>query len=290
VKAVATQAIGDVSSHIERQVNTLKDLCGEVREESAKTLAQAKREATQVIREVSEQAGRDMEALNKVRNSMLEESTQRLAKFRQDLEQAMGEAGEQVQQQVNMLCSLLNLIEKESTRVFSQVKEDVAQALAESSHLMEQDMKSNQATFNDWGTRISSQLESQLQEIEGKGQASQEALQERSEELLKSTWEKLQRESQSLIERVETSLNKAAGDIEQNWLERIHGKQQWAADELIQTATTQLGKQLQESLELFSAGLKVKQEQAASDAAEAVRSKIVEMFSAPQSTRSSFAP
>jgi hypothetical protein len=115
-------------------------------------------------------------------------------------------------------------------------------------------------------------------------------LQERSEELLKSTWEKLHRESQGLVERVETSLNKAAGDIEQNWLERIQGKQRWAADEVIGAATAQLGKQLQESLEVFSEGLKVKQEQAASDAAEAVRSKIVEMFSAPQSTRSNFAP
>ena len=195
-----------------------------------------------------------------------------------------------MQQQVNMLCSLPSLVEKESARVFSQVKNDITQALAGSSLLAEHHMKSIQAALSEWETRISSQLESRLRELEGKSQASHEALQERSEELLKSTGEKLRQESQALVEQVEASLNKAAGDIEQNWLERIRGKQRWAADEIIETATAQLGKQLEESLDFFSQGLKVKQEQAASDAAEALRNKIVEMLTVSQSPRSSLAP
>jgi uncharacterized protein YjbJ (UPF0337 family) len=202
----------------------------------------------------------------------------------------MGEVADQVQQQVNMLCSLLNLIEKESARVFSQVKNDVAQALAESSHLGEQHMKSTQAAFSDWETRINSRLESQLQQLEGKARASLGSLQEQSEELLKSTWEKLRRESQTLPEQIEASLKKATGDIEQNWLERIRGKQQQAADEILEASAAQLGKQLEESLDLFSEELKHKQEQAARGIAESFRRKLVEMLSVVRSPHSSFTP
>jgi hypothetical protein len=283
VKTAATEAIGEVSSQIERQVNASKELCGEVLEESAKTLAQAKSEATQAIREVSEQAGRDVEALNNLRNSLVEEAAQALPRFQQDLEQVMGEVANQVQQQVNMLCSLLNLVEKESAQAFSQVKNDVAQALAESSLVAEQQMKSTQAAFSDWETRMGSRLESQLQQLEGKTRASLETLQKQSEEFLKSTGEKLRRESQALPEQIGASLKEAAGNIEQNWLERIRARQQQAADEILGASTAQLGKQLQENLDFFSEELKLKQEQAASGIAEAFRSKIVEMLSVFQS-------
>jgi hypothetical protein len=283
VKTAATQAIGEVSGQIERQVNASKELCGEVLEESARTLAQAKSEATQAIREVSEQAGRDVEALNNLRNSLVEEAAQALPRFQQDLEQVMGEVANQVQQQVNMLCSLVNLIEKESAQVFSQVKNDLAQALAESSLVAEQQMKSTRAAFSDWETRMGSRLESQLQQLEGKTRASLETLQKQSEEFLKSTGEKLRRESQALPEQIEASLKEAAGNIEQNWLARIRGIQRQAADEILEASITQLGKQLQDNLDLFSEELKLKQEQATSGIAEAFRNKIVEVLSVLQS-------
>ena len=290
VKGAATQTIGGIAGQIERQANALKDLREVVQEESAKTLAKAKSDANQAIRGVSEQMGRDMEALNDLRKSLVEESAQALPKFREDLGQVMGEVTDQVQQQVNMLCSLLNLIEKESAQIFSKVKNDVAEALAENSRLAEQHMKSTQASLSDWETRMGSRVELQLQQLEGKTRTSLETLQEQSAELLKSTLEKLRSESRALPEQLEASLKKAAGNIEQIWVERIQGKQQQMADEIIEASAAQLGKQLEENLDLFGEQLKLKQEQAASGVAEAFRSKMAEMLSVFQSAPRSSPP
>jgi len=231
-----------------------------------------------------------MEALNDLRKSLVEESAQALPKFREDLGQVMGEVTDQVQQQVNMLCSLLNLIEKESAQIFSKVKNDVAEALAENSRLAEQHMKSTQASLSDWETRMGSRVELQLQQLEGKTRTSLETLQEQSAELLKSTLEKLRSESRALPEQLEASLKKAAGNIEQIWVERIQGKQQQMADEIIEASAAQLGKQLEENLDLFGEQLKLKQEQAASGVAEAFRSKMAEMLSVFQSAPRSSPP
>ena len=290
VKGAATQTIGEISGQIERQANALKDLREEVQEESAKTLAKAKSDANQAIRGVSEQVGRDMEALNGLRKSLAEESAQALPKFQEDLGQVIGEVTDLVQQQVNMLCSLLNLIEKESAQISCKVKNDVAEALAESSLLAEQHMKSTQAALSDWETRMGSRVELQLQQLEGKTRASLETLQEQSEELLKSTLEKLRSESRALPEQIEASLKKAAGNIEQNWLETIQGKQQQVADEIMEASAAQLGKQLEDSLDLFGEELKLKQEQAASGVAEAFRCMMVEMLSVFQSAPGSNPP
>jgi hypothetical protein len=290
VKGAATQTIGEISGQIERQANVLKDLREAVQEESAKALAKAKSDANQAIRRVSEQVGRDMEALNDLRKSLAEESAQALPKFQEDLGHVMGEVNDQVQQQVNMLCSLLNLIEKESAQVFSKVKDDVAEALAENSRLAEQHMKSTQAALSDWERRMGSRVELQLQQLEGKTRTSLETLQEQSAELLKSTLEKLHSESRALREQLEASLKKAAGNIEQNWVERIQGKQQQMTDEIIEASTAQLGKQLEENLDLFGEQLRLKQEQAASGVAEAFRSKMVEMLSVFQSPPTSSPP
>jgi uncharacterized protein YmfQ (DUF2313 family) len=224
-----------------------------------------------------------MEALNGLRKSLGEESAQALPKFQEDLGQVMGEVTDLVQQQVNMLCSLLNLIEKESAQIPCKVKTDVAEALAESSLLAEQHMKSTQAALSDWETRMGSRVELQLQQLEGKTRASLETLQEQSEELLKSTLEKLRSESRALPEQIEASLKKAAGNIEQNWLERIQEKQQQVADEIMEASAAQLGKQLEDNLDLFGEELKLKQEQAASGVAEAFRCMMVEMLSVFQS-------
>ena len=283
VKGAATQTIGEISGQIERQANALKDLHEEVQEESAKTLAKAKSDANQAMRGVSEQVGRDMEALNDLRKALVEESARALPKFQEDLGQAMGEVTDQVQQQMNMLCSLLNLIEKESAQIFSKVKNDLAAALAENSLLAEQHMKSTQAALSDWETQMGSRAELQIQQLEGKTRASLETLQEQSEELLKSTLEKLRRESRELPAQIEANLKKAAGNIEQNWLERIQGKQQQVADEIMEASAAQLRKQLEETLNLFGEELKLRQEQAASGVAEAFRSKMVEMLSVFQS-------
>jgi 3-dehydroquinate dehydratase len=270
VKDAATQTIGEISSQIERQANALNDLREAAQEESAKTLAKAKSDANQAIRAVSEQVGRDMEALNDLRKSLVEESAQALPKFQEDLGQVMGEVNDQVQQQVNMLCSLMNLIEKDSAQIFSKVKSDLAEALAENSRLAEQHMKSTQASLSDWETRMGSRIESQLQQLEGKTRTSLETLQEQSAELLESTLEKLRNESRALPEQLEVSLKKAAGDIEQIWVERIQGKQQQMADEIIEASAAQLGKQMEENLDLFGEELKLKQEQAARGVAEAL--------------------
>jgi hypothetical protein len=290
VKGAATQTMGEISGQIERQAKALKDLREAVQEESAKTLAKAESDANQAMRGVSEQVGRDMEALNDLRKSLLEESAQALPKFQEDLGQAMAEVTDQVQQQVNMLCSLLNLIEKEWAQISCKVKNDVAEALAESSLFAEQHMKSTQAALSDWETRMGSRAELQLQQLEGKTRASLETLQEQSEELLKSTLEKLRSESRELPVQIEASLRKAAGNIEQNWLERIQGKQQQVADEIMEASAAQLGKQLEETLDLFGEELKLKQEQAASGVAEAFRSKMVEMLSVFQSPPRSSPP
>ncbi|MGA2610133.1 MAG: hypothetical protein ABSH01_22045 [Terriglobia bacterium] len=224
VKGAATQTIGEISGQIERQANALKDVREAVQEESARILAKAKSDANQAMRGVSAQAGRDnMEALNDLRKSLAEETAQALPKFQEDLAQTMGEVAGQVQQQMNMLSSLLNLIEKESAQILSKVKDDVAEALAENSRLAEQHTKSTQAALSDWETRMGSRVELQLQQLEGKTRASLETLQGQSEELLKSTLEKLRSESRALPEQIEASPKKAAGNIEQNRLARIPG-------------------------------------------------------------------
>jgi len=225
-----------------------------------------------------------------LRKSLVEESAQALPKFQQDLGRVMGEVTDQVQQQMNMLCSLLNLIEKEAAQISCKVKDDVAEALAESSLLAEQHMKSTQAALSDWETRMGSRAELQLQQLEGKTRASLETLQEQSEELLKSTLEKLHSESRELPGQIEASIKKAAGNIEQNWLERIQEKQQQVADEIMEAFAAQLGKQLEDNMDLFGEELKLKQEQAASGVAEAFRSKMVEMLSVFQSTPRSSPP
>jgi hypothetical protein len=290
LKGAATETLGEISGQIERQANALKDLREAVQEESAKTLAKAKSDANQALRGVSEQVGRDMEALNDLRKSLMEESAQALPKFQEDLGQVLGEVTEQVQQQVNMLCSLLNLIEKESAQVFSKVKNDIAEALAENSRLVEQQTKSTQASLSDWETRMGSRVELQLQQIEGKARTSLETLQEQSAELLNSTLEKLRSEAGALPEQLEARLKKAAGDIERDSVERNQARNRQMADEIIEASAAQLGKQLGENLDLFGEQLKLKQEQAASAAAEAFRSKMVEMLSVFQSPPSNFAP
>jgi uncharacterized protein YjbJ (UPF0337 family) len=290
VKGAATQTIGEISGRIEQQANALKDLHEAVQEESSKTLAKAKSEANQAIRGVSEQVGRHMEALNDLRKSLVEESAQALPKFQEDLGKVLGEVTDQMQQQANMLCSLLNLIEKESVQVSSKVKNDVAEALAENSLLAEQHMKSTQAALSDWETRMGLRVGSQLQQLEAKIRVSQETLQGQSEELLKNALEKLRSESRASLEQIEASLKKAAGNIEQNCLERIQGKQQQVADEIIEASAAQLGRQLVENLDLFGEELKLKQERAASGVAEAFRSKMVEMLSVFQSPPRSSPP
>jgi hypothetical protein len=122
-------------------------------------------------------------------------------------------------------------------------------------------------------------IELQLQQLEAKARTSLETLQEQSAELLKSTLEKLRSESRALPEQIEASLKKAEGNIEQLWLQRIEGKQQQMADQMIQASAARFGKQLQESLDLFGAELRLKQEQAARSLAEAFRSKMAEMLS-----------
>jgi hypothetical protein len=93
-----------------------------------------------------------------------------------------------------------------------------------------------------------------------------------------------------LPEQIEASLKKAAGNIEQNWLETIQGKQQQVADEIMEASAAQLGKQLEDSLDLFGEELKLKQEQAASGVAEAFRCMMVEMLSVFQSAPGSNPP
>jgi gas vesicle protein len=261
-----------------------------VQEESAKTVAKAKSDANQAIRGVSEQVGRDIEALNDLRKSLTEESAQALPKLQEELGRVMGEVTDQVQQQANMLCSLLNLIEKESAQILSKVKNDVAEALAENSRLVEQQMKSAQASLSDWETRMGSRVELQLQQLEGKARTSLETLQEQTAELLKCALEKLHSESRALPEQLEASLKKAAENIERDWIERIQGKQQQMADEIIEASAAQLGKQLGANLDLFTEQLKLKQEHAANGIAESFRSKMVEMLSVFQSAAGISAP
>jgi hypothetical protein len=223
LKGAATQTIGGISGQIERQANALKDLREAAQEDSAKSAAKAKSDANQAIRGVSDQVWRDIEALNDLRKSLVEESAQALPKFQEDLGQVMGEVTDQAQQQVNMLCSLLNLIETQSAQITSKVKNDVAEALAENSLLAEQHMKSAQAALSDWEAQMGARVELQLQQLEGKTRAALETLQGQSEESLKSTLEKPGNKPRALPEQIEASPKKAAGNIEQNRLERTPG-------------------------------------------------------------------
>jgi hypothetical protein len=223
VKSTATQAIGEVASEVELRANALKDLREAVQQESAKSLAKAKSDANQVIRGVSEQVWRDVGALNGLRKSLVEESSQALPQFQEELGRVMGEVTDQVQQQVDMLCSLLNLIEKESPQILSRVKNGVAEAPAENSLLAEQHVKAAEAALSDWEARLGARFELQLQQLEGKTRASLETLQGVSEELLKSTLEKLRGEARALPNPIEANPEITVPRIEPYSPERIPG-------------------------------------------------------------------
>jgi hypothetical protein len=171
------------------------------------------------------------------------------------------------------------------SRVDSQLQQLEASArtslenLQAQSTLVEERMKSAQASLSEWEAQMGSHVELQLQQFEGRARTSLEALREQSAELLNSRLDQLRSEARALPELLAATLKQTADNIEQDWAERIQIRQQQMAEEIIEASAAQLGTQLGENVNLFGEQLKLKQEQAASAAAEAFRSKIAEMLS-----------
>ena len=296
-KSEANQAIRGISEQVGRDLEALSELRNSLKEETDRALPKFQEDLGQVMGEVNEQVQQQVNMLCSLLNLIEKESAQVFSKVKNDVAEALAEHSRLAEQQMKSTQASLNEWE---TRVGSRVESQLQQlegtartsleALQEQSALAEQQVKSTQASLSDWETRMDSRVEFQLQQLEEKARTSLGTLQEQSAELLTGTLEKLRGESRALPEQLGASLRKAAGEVEQDWVERIRGRQQQMAEEIIEASAAQLGMQLRQNLDLFGEQLKLKQEQAASAVAEAFRNKMVELLSVFQSPAKSDPP
>jgi hypothetical protein len=236
--------------------------------------------------EVSEQVQQQVNMLCSLQSLIEKESTQIFSKAKNDVAEAVAAYSHLVEQQMKSTRAALDEWEaRMASRVDSQLQQFEASArtsletLQEQSALVEERTKAAQASLSEWEAQMGSRVELQVQQFEGSARTSLEALREQSAEMLNGRLDQLRGETRALTGLLAATLKQTADNIEQEWTERIQGRQQQMAEEIIEASAAQLGTQLGENLNLFGEKLKLKQEQAASAMAEAFRSKIAEMLS-----------
>jgi hypothetical protein len=285
-KSDANQAIRGLAEQVERDMEALNDLRNALMDESAQALPKFQEDLERVMGEVSEQVQQQVNMLCSLQSLIEKESTQIFSKAKNDVAEAVAAYSHLVEQQMNSTRTALDEWEAHmASRVESQIQqvEGSARASLETlqaqSALVEERMKSAQASLSEWEAQMGSRVELQLQQFEGSARTSLEALREQSAEMLKSRLDQLRGETRALTGLLGATLKQTADNIEQEWTEKIQGRQQQLAEQIIEASAAQLGKQLGENLNLFGEQLKLKQEQAASAAAEVFRSKMAEMLS-----------
>ena len=288
----------------ERQRSALSGFGKALEQKCAEALARMKCDLAQPLQDVTEQAARQASALNDLRKAVEEESLQTLANVKAAATQAIGEVSGQIERQANALKELCGEVQEESARTLTQAKSEATQSIRGVSEQVGRDLEALNNLRNSLVEesvqalpKFQQHFEAVMGEVAGQVQEQVKMLcsllsliEKQSAQVFSQVKNKV---AQALAESsllAEQHIKEAAGNIEQNWFERIQGKQQQAADAILEAAAARLSKQLEENLELFGEELKLKQEQAASGAAQAFRSKIVEMLSVFQSPASSFTP
>jgi len=192
--------------------------------------------------------------------------------FEESLLKAEGE------QQRSARNTLRKAFEKENAEALARLRRDLAQALED---VAEQAARQASALQ---GLRKAVEEES-LQTLANLRMAATQAIEEASNQVerqvnaLRKLGTDVQVEHQAPPRQIQAVPRIATSVREENWPERTPGKKLQGTEEILEDVSTQLGKQLEESLAWFSAELKLKQEKTASGIAESFRSKIFEALS-----------
>jgi len=285
-KSDANQAIRGLAEQVERDMEALNDLRNSLMDESAQALPKFQEDLERVMGEAAEQVQQQVNMLCSLQSLIEKESAQISSKVKNDVAEAVAEYSHMAEQQMKSTRAALDEWEaRMGSRVDSQLQQFEASArtsletLQEQSALVEERMKSAQASLSEWEAQMGSHVESQLQQFEGRARTSLEALREQSAEMLNGRLDQLRSEARAVTGLLAATLKQTADNIEREWTERIQGRQQQMAEEIIEASAARLGKQLGENLDLFGEQLRVKQEQAATAMADAFRSKMAEVLS-----------
>jgi hypothetical protein len=278
-------------AEVEQQQGALSRFRKALEQQNAEALAGMKCDLAQALQDVTEQAARQASALNDLRKAVEEESLQTLANVKAAATQAIGEVSSQIERQVNALKELCGGVQEESAKTLAQAKREATPAIREVSKQAGRDVQAPSNLRNSLGEESAQPLPRFEQDLERvMGEVTDQVQQQVN--MFCSLLNLIEKESAQVFAQVKNDVPQAPA--ENSILPKQHmgiqGKQQQTAAEILEAAAAQLGKQLEESLDLFSEELKLKQEQAASGAAKALRSKIVEMLSLVHSPLSSLAP
>jgi hypothetical protein len=302
-QTVIVQALSKSAVGFEAQLQNTVDVVAEAAAKQLQNQAEdtllllgeeLKTSSNKVTAEMEERlssAGRSvLDAVSSAAHSTLEELQVQLSKraatlatdCTKRLEESLAKA--EGEQQRSARSGFQIALEQECAEALARMKSDLAQALQDATEQAARQASALKELRKEVG-------EESLQTLANVQVAATQAIGEVSDQIelqakaMKELCGEVLAESSRLAEQYMKST-----EIEQSWLERIRGKQQQAADEIVEAAATRLGKQLEENLDLFGEKLKLKQEEAASGTAEAFRSKLAEMLSAFHSRLSSFTP
>jgi hypothetical protein len=220
----------------------LQETADEVAESAAKQLQQQAEDALLLLSEQLKTSGDDCtrrleesltkaegeqqrEALSRIRKALEQECAETLAQAKREATQAIREATQQAQRDLKALNNLKNSLVEESAQPLSRFLQDLERVMG------------------DVGDQVQQQVN-----------------------MLCSLLNLVEKESARVFSQVKNEVAQVLGEsshlAEQHV--KIGAKEQQTADEILEAAAAQLGKQLEESLDLFREELKVKQEQAAS--------------------------
>jgi hypothetical protein len=165
------------------------------------------------------------EALSRLRKALELEYAETLAEAKREATQAIREVSEQVQRDVQALNNFRNSLAEESAQPLSRFRQDLERVMGD----------------------VADQVQQQVN-------------------MLCSLLNLIEKESARVFSQVKNEVAQVLAEssllAEQHM--KIRGKEQQTADEILQAAAAQLGKQLEESLDFFSEELKLRQEQGAS--------------------------
>jgi Mg2+ and Co2+ transporter CorA len=220
----------------------LQETADEVAESAAKQLQRQAEDTLLLLSEQLETSGNDCikrleesltkvegeqqrAALSRFRKALEQECAETLAQAKGEATQAIREVSEQVQQGVQALDNLRNSLVEESARPLSRFQQDLERVMGE----------------------VAEQVQQQVN-------------------MLCSLLNLIEKESARVFSQVKNEVAQvvAESSLVAEQRTKVRGEEQQAADEILEAAAAQLGKKLEESLDLLSEELKLKQEEGAS--------------------------
>jgi hypothetical protein len=220
----------------------LQETADEVAESAAKQLQKQAEDTLLLLSEQLKTSGNDgikrleesltkaegeqqREALSRFRKALEQECAETLAEAKREATRAIREVSEQVERDVQALNNLRNSLVEESAQPLSRFQQDLERVMGD----------------------VADQVQQQVN-------------------MLCSLLNLIEKESARVFSQVKNEVAQVV--VESSLLAEQHvktrGNEQQAADEILKAAAAQLGKQLEESLDLFREELKLKQPQGAS--------------------------